>query len=723
MKYPPRSSLFWALGVLFGPAPFTLLAAANALIGWNNLGMHCTDGSDFSVFSILPHYNTVQAHLIVAGRLVADPAARGLTVTYEAVADADGSINRSSAGKGNFNAFVESLYGAALAPDQGLAGSAMPGPANTPQAMRFDTNRAQFVAEGIPITPYDDAGRKNFYPMMRLVARDRAGAVLATTDIVLPVSDEMTCVVCHGSGASIAAQPASGWVQDPDPARDYKLNILRLHDDFHLGLPRYATLLRQAGYSAAGLYAQVADTHQPVLCAKCHRSEALPGTGMAGVAPLTQAIHARHSTVEDPATHKPLDDDANRSSCYRCHPGAVTKCLRGAMGNAVAANGTRAIQCQSCHGSMADVGKAGRTGWLDEPKCQSCHTGTAAKNRGQIRFTSAFDTPGHERAPAEATFATNPDTPAPGFALFRFSRGHGGLQCEACHGSTHAEYPSSHPNDNAQPLKLQGHGGTIAECTACHATTPQTISGGPHGIHPVGQTWIQAHPNAAERGLGTCRNCHGADLRGSPLSRSFAERTLQTEFGTKTFWRGARIGCYSCHSGPSDDERNPNRAPVVTNATLDVSTNSAATLTLAAADPDAGPPALRIVAQPAHGTVALDGARATYLPEPGFAGTDTFTFAAWDGALDSNLGAVTVTGAPKPGAGPPALRAAFVPATGRLRLSWPAAASDAIVESCADVGFRIWSPLGAAPTRTAEGQWVVEVRPEARVRFYRLQAP
>jgi len=41
--------------------------------------------------------------------------------------------------------------------------------------------------------------------------------------------------------------------------------------------------------------------------------------------------------------------------------------------------------------------------------------------------------------------------------------------------------------------------------------------------------------------------------------------------------------------------------------------------------------------------VALDGTTATYFPFDGFSGVDTFTFAAWDGWTDSNLGTVTVT--------------------------------------------------------------------------------
>ena len=51
---------------------------------------------------------------------------------------------------------------------------------------------------------------------------------------------------------------------------------------------------------------------------------------------------------------------------------------------------------------------------------------------------------------------------------------------------------------------------------------------------------------------------------------------------------------------------------------------------------------LRIVSQPGHGTVAIAATTARYFPDGGFVGVDTFTFAAWDGSTDSNLGTATV---------------------------------------------------------------------------------
>ena len=611
------------------------------LVGWNNLGMHCMD-SDYSVFSILPPYNTINAQLInSAGRLVKTPS--GVTVTYEALTDPSGSINTTSVGKTLFWQFVQVLYGAALAPDAGLAGYKMPSAGNGPQVMGYDSSLNAFVAEGIPITPYDDAGQKNAYPMMHLVARDNSQRFLASTGIVLPVSDEMDCRACHSSGSLPDAQPPSGWVRDPDPERDYRLNILLRHDETMLSAAAYAAVLQAAGYSTNGLYATVVNLNTPVLCARCHASNALPGTGLSGIPPLTQSVHGFHAHATDPTNGLTLESSSNRSACYRCHPGSTTRCLRGAMGSAVASDGSMAMQCQSCHGSMSAVGSPSRRGWLDEPNCQACHTGTAVQNSGQIRYTSAFTSGGQYRIPANTTFATNPNTPGTGMSLFRFSRGHGGLVCSACHGSTHAEFPSSHVNDNQQSLQLQGHVGMISDCASCHNADPGTISGGPHGMHPVGQGWAGGHADSAEGNTGQCATCHGADYRGTVLSRSLGNRTMSTGFGTRTFWRGFQIGCYTCHNGPGSESGNPNRPPAVNNASVKASAGTPTTLTLSASDPDANPIVLRIVSQPANGTVALQGKAATYYPRAGFAGSDSFTFAASDGSTDSNLGTITIS--------------------------------------------------------------------------------
>ena len=71
-------------------------------------------------------------------------------MTYEAVADPDGSYNSTSIGKTNFWQHVLALFGVALAEDVGLAGNAMPGAGNPPQAMSFDAARSVFAGRGHP---------------------------------------------------------------------------------------------------------------------------------------------------------------------------------------------------------------------------------------------------------------------------------------------------------------------------------------------------------------------------------------------------------------------------------------------------------------------------------------------------------------------------------------------------------------------------------------------
>jgi hypothetical protein len=527
------------------------------LVAWNDLGMHCMDGNDYSVFSILPPYNNLHAHLISKDATSGKSVTSGVTLTYEAVADPSGSINTTSVTKTNFWDWVLAIFGGKPADNRGLnmsGGAANPAPSLTPAGMTYNAANSWWEAEGIPVTPYDDKGVKNYYPMVKVVAKDSGGAIIATTKVTLPVSDEMNCAACHASTSNYAAaKPSAGWVNNTaNVERDWKQNILKLHDDkFPTAI---ATANMAATYTKGSLLA-TANAGQPVLCAACHKSNALGTSLKTGIKPLTEALHTKHASVIDPVTNKTMDSATNRDSCYRCHPGSATACLRGAMGKAKTASGANAMDCQSCHGKLTNVGTAGREGWLQQPNCQQCHDRNGSATAGFARFTSVFSSGTTLRTTVDSKFATNANTPGTGFSLYRFSKGHGNLQCEACHGATHAEYPSSHTNDNVQSLALQGHIGTIGECKTCHTTIPTTVSGGPHGLHPVGSTtWYKDHRNAAKsagatsaKGTDACAACHGTDYRGTVLSKTAQARTISG----KTFTAGEQVSCYKCHSGPN----------------------------------------------------------------------------------------------------------------------------------------------------------------------------
>lgn len=508
------------------------------LLAWNDLGMHCYDGSDFSVFSILPPYNNLNAHLINNEGTSNKHITSGVSVTYEALSYA-GSINTVSSTKTNFWDYLSDLFPGALSvPEVGLTGNKTP--SLIPQSMAFNSTYNWFEADGIPIVNRDDKNLTNYYPMVRVVAKDSTGVTLATADVVLPVSDEMDCAKCHASTvASSDAKPIAGWENDADILKDYKYNILKLHDQEHPISAADLSEIRAKGYDYSSSLYDTAKAGVAILCASCHSSNALGTTSIGNARSLTSSLHLKHASVIDPSNGLALNDTLNRSSCYSCHPGGATECLRGAMGSAKDASGNQTMQCQSCHGTMNDVGSTTRIGWLDQPNCQVCH-------QGGERYESAL-VAGTLRAVLDNTFATTPNTPSVGTSLYRYSTGHGDLQCSSCHGSTHAIFPTSHAADNVYSEQIQGHSGTVAECTSCHTTVPNTTTGGPHGMHTVGQAWVDAHEDVAEVNAAQCKSCHGADYRGSLLSKTFDARTFDADGLLKTYLKGATVGCYDCH--------------------------------------------------------------------------------------------------------------------------------------------------------------------------------
>jgi hypothetical protein len=169
---------------------------------------------------------------------------------------------------------------------------------------------------------------------------------------------------------------------------------------------------------------------KPVLCADCHASNALGKPGHANVPSLSLAMHETHG------------EERPDIDCYSCHPGTRTQCLRDIMYQ----NGK---QCTDCHGSIAQVAssiESGRRPWLDEPRCETCHP-THPENAG---------------------------------TLYRFSTGHGGLHCAACHNSPHAILPTIQSRDMFQAVRVQGKATTIKDCSVCHTAPP--AGPGPHGL-------------------------------------------------------------------------------------------------------------------------------------------------------------------------------------------------------------------------------------------------
>lgn len=79
----------------------------------------------------------------------------------------------------------------------------------------------------------------------------------------------------------------------------------------------------------------------------------------------------------------------------------------------------------------------------------------------------------------------------------------------------------------------------------------------------------------------------------------------------------------------------PNLPPVATAGETSTARDTAVAVPLVAVDPENAALVYQIVTGPAHGTVTLAGNIATYTPDDGFVGDDTFTFRVSDGVLDS----------------------------------------------------------------------------------------
>ncbi len=541
-----------------------LTSDSHQVLAFNDLGMHCAD-LDYSTFVTLPPFNVVHSQVIERGDKPRILSSTQVHVSYRATMDTAGSINSTSQNQGggvtktNFwdinpktgNTYVNDLFGLNPAPDEGLAfGQAMPGilspyAANDPQPFNhFDVARRWFAADGIPIVPVDDSGQLNAYPLMRVTASNPdTGATLASLDVVLPVASEADCQNCHAAGE--VAAPINSPVNFilPDDINDpnsvlqaAKYNVLLLHDAKHT-----TDLVNST----------------PVLCAACHYSRALDlaGTGPAGEQTSHQkmsvVMHEHHGQLTDPDTNQPVfpPDGTLEQTCDQCHPGKVTQCLRGAMGGS-------GIECRDCHGSMLAVGNPTREPWLDEPRCESCHTGDAVAHLGgDIRLSQAWDDDIDTATPRLAVnkrFAENNNT------LYRNSLGHGGVACEGCHGSTHAIWPNAlaSANDNLASIQLQGHSGTLIECDTCHSSLPLTL-GGPHGMHNVGsRRWNLGHEDFYENNPVACQTCHGLNLEGTVLSRTATDRTyLRDDDGEETIHlaRGTPVSCSLCHEKPDGD--------------------------------------------------------------------------------------------------------------------------------------------------------------------------
>ena len=288
---------------------------AYIVIAWNDLGMHCAN-KYFGNFCVLPPYNNQHAQIIKVGDAVNPPEimTTGYRVTYEIPG------NTYSVGKTDFWTYAFQLFGVNLANNIGLTGVGLSGD--------MTSTDNYFKVEGIPVTPYADSNltTENAYQLTLIKAYDAGNQLLATTQSVIPVSNELNCISsgCHSSEQS----------------------ILNGHE------------------SVSGFNPSV----KPILCANCHKDNALNKPGISEAPAFSMAIHEKHASVTN--------------DCYKCHPGPNTQCFRDTMKSG-------GMTCQNCHGTVANVASSidnGREAWLQEPSCGvvTCHGANHSPEAGTL---------------------------------------------------------------------------------------------------------------------------------------------------------------------------------------------------------------------------------------------------------------------------------------------------------------------------------------------------
>ena len=63
--------------------------------------------------------------------------------------------------------------------------------------------------------------------------------------------------------------PSAGWINDPDPAKDAKLNILRKHDDRFVSTAQFQSAATQVGYNSSGPFGYCGNDACTVLQLPC----------------------------------------------------------------------------------------------------------------------------------------------------------------------------------------------------------------------------------------------------------------------------------------------------------------------------------------------------------------------------------------------------------------------------------------------------------------------
>ncbi|QGG48768.1 hypothetical protein [Heliorestis convoluta] len=407
------------------------------ILAWQTIGMKCTSDND-AWFSFHTPGNDMWAQVIKRG----DPpvvVTEGITLTYEAPED-----HRDPSKTLNFWEYAPITLGEEIPVNVGKRGKAA-----DQGTLEVNEDKSAWTAIGIPISPYNDRGEVNAYPMFTVTATDEVtGQVLAQTKVAMPVSAELGCYLCHGGTTK---NPGIGL------ADETAKNILAAHDK----------------NTGTNLLAE-AEAGKPQYCLDCHAAANVGAPGKPEVLSMSAALHGKHAQYIQGGT---VD------SCGVCHPSSH----RGDVYCQRDVHRGFGLDCMDCHGTLpqhaasvlsnelhkpaaqkslerllpflGDVEPVARGHWLNQPDCLSCH--------GPDHQKASFDASSYNQWIFERD------------ELYRFQMSdNGDLMCASCHGSPHVIYPATtvfgYDQINYQPETYQGFAGPIGangNCSVCHTAS------------------------------------------------------------------------------------------------------------------------------------------------------------------------------------------------------------------------------------------------------------
>jgi hypothetical protein len=157
----------------------------------------------------------------------------------------------------------------------------------------------------------------------------------------------------------------------------------------------------------------------------------------------------------------------------------------------------------------------------------------------------------------------------------------------------------------------------------------------------------------------------GADVEGSSLTYSIvsdvSNGSTSLSGSTVTYtpsanFNGTDTFTYKANDGTDDSNTSTatitiaavNDAPTTSAVSASTTANMAKDITLSGADVEGSSLTYSIVSDVSNGSTSLSGSTVTYTPSTNYSGTDTFTYKANDGTVDSNTSTVTITVNPTP---------------------------------------------------------------------------